>query len=354
MRKRIKNNILLMAMSVLPLSAMGQTVVGEFKPGLVADGVNYYLPNTVLKVDVSAIKVVYTPGEFAKYADRYLHISGVKEDATTEWTVTNMTTRQEGTPDKKKCYTVKFRAKTVAPFVRLTKEGILAGVNSDYEQTVFALPQSTSTKHKLDAKQYLTDEILSANSLAKMAQLTAQEILEIRASKNALKRGEVESMPKDGATMRIVLDELNLQEEALTQLFIGHVDTTYCYKTYSCTPGKKDINDEVLFRFSKRLGFVEADDLVGEPYYVSIKDKHTVNKPTPLEEAKRKFKGIIYNMPSMATVTLSNLNGTILSTEMPFAQYGTIDELGTALFDKGATTKVTISPTTGGMLKLTQ
>ena len=38
------------------------------------EGVVYYLPKTEIELQVIATKVVYTPGEFCQYADRYLRL----------------------------------------------------------------------------------------------------------------------------------------------------------------------------------------------------------------------------------------------------------------------------------------
>jgi hypothetical protein len=307
----------------------------------------------VLKVDASAIKVEYTPGEFAKYAERYLHISGVASEPSTTWNMTTLTVRQEGVPDTMKIYTVKLKDKTVAPMVQLTPSGILVAVNTHADVEEPALPAVRVTHHQLDARQYLTEDILSATSTSKMAELTAQEILDIRESKNSIKRGQVEAMPQDGASLKIVLDELNRQEEALTQLFIGYADTTFMAKSYMVMP-TEDIDENVLFRFSRKLGFVDADDLAGDPYYLTVKDKHTVVLPDAKEAAKRKIEGLVYNMPSMANVTISTMQGTVYEQELPFAQFGTIDMLSPTLFSKGATTKLTLHPATGGLQHLEQ
>ena len=58
-----------------------------------------------------------------------------------------------------------------------------------------------------------------ASSRAKMAELVAKEIYNIRESKNALLRGEADNMPQDGAQLKIMLDNLNLQERAMTEMF---------------------------------------------------------------------------------------------------------------------------------------
>lgn len=345
-----------MIMAFAALMAWGanaQTQVTEFNPGVAANGVNYALPKTVLNVDASARKVVYVPGEYAKYAERYLHIQGVGTEPSTTWTLTELEVYQTGVPDTAKVYTVKMKDKTVAPMAQLTESGILVAVNTQTELEEHSLPASRSTHHQLDARQYLTEDILSATSTAKMAELTAQEILDIRESKNAIKRGQVESMPKDGASLKIVLSELDRQEEALTQLFVGYKDTTWVSKSYSYVP-VADVEKEVLFRFSRKLGFVDADDLAGEPYFLSLKDQHTVVLPEEKDLVKRKIVGLVYNMPSMATVQLSTMNGTLYEHELPFAQFGTTDTLSPTLFNKGVTTKLTLNPATGGIVQLTQ
>lgn len=346
--------IILSAMScIVSAFMMAQTQVTEFNPGIGSEGVNYALPLTILKVDVEAMKVTYTPGEFAKYAGRYLHVADVKKESSTEWKVKNITVYQDGTPDTTKVFTVKMKDKTVAPMVQLTKSGILVAVNTENPIAEHSLSAQKTVSHRLDAKQYLTEDILSATSLAKMAELTAQEIMDIRDSKNTIKRGQAESMPKDGASLKIVLDELNNQEDALTQMFVGYSDTAYVSETYAFLP-MEDVDKSVLFRFSGKLGFVDADDLAGEPYYLSIKDKHTVVLPSEKDQAKRKISGLVYNMPSMATVIISTMNGALYERELPFAQFGTIDMLAPTLFNKGATTKLTLDPATGGIIHLEQ
>lgn len=349
----MKRNILLSLLSCFSLVVMAQTQVLEFNPGVVANGVNYMLPKTRLRVDVAAIKVVYTPGEFAKYADRYLHIDGVSVEPSTTWGVKMLEVYQEGVPDTSKIYTVKLKDKTVAPMVQLTSSGILVAVNTRQNLEEHVLPASNTTQHKRDARQYLTEDILSAISVAKRAELTAQEILDIRESKNAIKRGQVESMPQDGASLKIVLDELNAQEKALTQLFTGYADTTFTTQSFIMLP-TADMDKEVLFRFSRKLGFVDADDLAGDPYYITVKDQHTVVLPDEKEKAKRKIEGLVYNMPSVARVCISTMQGMLYERELPFAQFGIIDALSPTLFNKGATTKLTLNPATGGILHLEQ
>ena len=331
----------------------------SFNPGVTANGVTYALPRTVLRADVTAIKTVYTPGEFARYADRYLHLMGVEQEASTRFAIQQISLDIEGVPDTLKAFTIKLKDKSIAPMVSLTDAGVILGVN--HPQGIAqpshggAAELSQPRSHKLDSKAYLTEEILAATSTAKMAELTAAEIYEIRETRNALMRGQLDAMPKDGAAMQLVLNNLNEQEAALVQLFSGYTDTTYVAESYYVEPmDYADVARTVLFRFSQKLGFVDADDLAGEPYYISVTDQHSVLLPTEKELAKRKIEGIVYNLPSQATVEVAQGKNVLLSKTFPIAQYGTIDQLAPALFGKDATTRVTFHPATGGLLHLEQ
>lgn len=332
----------------------------SFNPGVTANGVTYALPRTVLRADVAAIKTQYTPGEFARYAERYLHVQNVGQEPHTEYAVQQLALNLEGTPDTLKTFTIRLKDKTVAPMVALTESGIILGVNGgERVQEDAAIDPiyrtGRTTHHQLDSRSYFTEEILAATSSAKMAELTAAEIYDIRETRNLLVRGQLDAMPNDGEAMRLVLDRLNAQESALVQLFIGYTDTTWISESYRIEPHDyEDVPRSVLFRFSRKLGFVDADDLSGEPYYIEVKDQHSVVLPSEKELAKRKIEGIVYNLPSQAQVVVWQGSRELLSRTFPVAQYGTIDQLAPALFGKDATTRVTFHPATGGLLHLQQ
>jgi hypothetical protein len=348
-----KNKTTFFVLTTLLLAGPAGAQVSEFRPGVVADGVNYALPRTGMKADVTARKIVYTPGEYAKYAERYLHVENVGTEPNTSWEITNIKIYQFGEPDTLKYYTVKLKDKTIAPMAQLTANGVILSINTVVDEAVQPETQTTSTNHKRDSKKHLTAEILAASSTAKMAELTAHEIFDIRESRNAIRRGQVESMPKDGASLRIILKELDDQENALMQLFVGYRDTTTLSESYSIVP-EGDIEQDVFFRFSRKLGFVDADDLAGEPFYISIKDLHTVPMPTEAEAKKRKISGIVYNMPSTANVRIFTPTQTIYEKDMPFGQFGTIDMLSSTLFGKDATTTVTFNPATGALMHISK
>ena len=336
---------------VVPMLASAQTQVIEYSPAASAEGVAYALPLTRINIDVKAIKTVYHPGEYAKYADRFLHVQGVKRTEETSWKVADINVFTDGVPDSLRTYVIKQKDKSSASNVQMTNRGVLVAINTEQQLPDYTLPQGSSTNNAKNGKKYMTSEMLEATSNAKIAELIAQEIYDIRDSKNSIRRGQVESMPKDGASLRIVLDDLDEQEEALTQMFIGYTDTVVVYKRYTFCP-LKNIDKKVQFRFSSKLGFVDADDLAGVPYYINVIDKKSVQLPTEKEEAKRKINGVVYCIPGSARVVMSTMTNIVYDQELPVAQFGTVDMLNNALFNKGAAPKVTLNPATGSLLRI--
>ena len=63
-----------------------------------------------------------------------------------------------------------------------------------------------------------------ASSTAKMAELVAKEIYNIRESKMPFYAAKADNMPSDGAQLKIMLDNLNAQEDAMTKMFSGTRD----------------------------------------------------------------------------------------------------------------------------------
>ncbi len=51
---------------LVSLSGTAQDV-STYTPGTMGEGVVYYLPKTEIELQVTATKVVYTPGEFCQY-----------------------------------------------------------------------------------------------------------------------------------------------------------------------------------------------------------------------------------------------------------------------------------------------
>ena len=334
---------------LVSLSGAAQDV-STYTPGTLGEGVVYYLPKTEIELQVTATKVVYTPGEFCQYADRYLRMTGISSKPEEYWEINHIKVSSVGVPDPDNAYAVKLKDKSAASQVELTSEGIIKAINttSPVEKTP-ATKITDMARKRIDPRSFMTEEILMAGSTAKMAELVAKEIYNIRESKNALVRGQADNMPKDGEQLKIMLANLEEQEAAMTEMFSGTLNKDEKIFNIRLTPDK-EMDNEVAFRFSKKLGIVANNDLAGEPVYITLKNLKTVNVPE--DDGKKKVDGIAYNVPGKAQVILTEGKKQWFNGELPVTQFGTIEYLAPALFNKKSTVQVTFNPDTGGLIKV--
>jgi hypothetical protein len=160
-------------------------------------------------------------------------------------------------------------------------------------------------------------------------------------------------MPKDGEQLKLMISQLNTQEEALLQLFKGTTEQeTKTYTLYFVPQG--EAVKQILFRFSDELGLVESDNLAGAPVYVDITDKKTL--PAPVENPKPKKtdeQAVRYTVPSDVYVKIYNREGTLAELTTPMGQFGRTEILSNELFNKRTSTHVTFYSTTGSLKKVT-
>lgn len=336
------------------LSAQAQTEVSKFIPGVTPEGVTYCLPKTALRVTVIASRITHTPGDFKDFAERYLKLNNVVQAPETQWKIDKIYLSPYGVPDTSKFFSIPLKKKTVAPLVGLTKNGIITAINTEgQEDPLPDVPEINKIeKSTLKPRDYMTQEILYAGSKSKMAELTANEIYDIRDSRNELSKGQADNMPKDGEQLKLMISQLNTQEEALLQLFKGTTEQeTKTYTLYFVPQG--EAVKQILFRFSDELGLVESDNLAGAPVYVDITDKKTL--PAPVENPKPKKtdeQAVRYTVPSDAYVKIYDREGTLAELTTPMGQFGRTEILSNELFNKRTSTHVTFYSTTGGLKKI--
>lgn len=348
--------LLLLFAALATLPALAQTEVNTFFPGT-NEGITYCLPDTRIEITVSAACITYTPGEFNRYAERYLRVNNAITEAASHWEMTDVNVTTTGKPNAEKMYTVRLNNSTACN-INLCQNGIIRSINVKEEEKAVqdeGADTPAGNSH-IDATQYMTEEMLQATSTAKLAELTAKEIYMVRESKLAITRGQSENMPKDGQSMQLVLNELDRQEKALTELFIGRTDTIYSSCKYIIEPTMGcDITKEVLFRFSRKLGFVDKNNLAGEPVYYNIRDMKSVYIPTAEELEKKKVlkkEGICYNIPGKVDFTLFTGNRNLYTGEIPVAQLGVTEILSKELFNRKVATKVLFNTATGGVISI--
>ena len=346
------------------MAAMGQTTVTAYTPGISTEGAAYYLPKTAINISITTVKTTYIPGELCQYADRYLRITGISDKEDSYHTIQSVAIDTEGLPDETKLYHILFASNSVAPLVTLTESGILWAVNvvsSRPRPATVASAPATEEKKKPSSRSYMTEEMLMTASKAKLAELVAKEIYNIRESRNLIIRGQNEYMPKDAESLQIILAGLDEQERAFTQLFTGTTTTETSTQTYQVIP-EGSTDKVILGRFSRKLGLLHGDDLAGAPLYIDIKCRQAV--PVPAAETAgatvkgKKGKnaslqdGLVYILPGKADVRVYTNTRTLAEAGLSLAQLGHPETLSSTLLTKKKDIKVLLDPATGALLRV--
>ena len=339
---------LLFIICYLSFSA-AQTSTSSYQPGVTSDGMVYFLPKTAVRITVQIEKTTYTPGEFCKYADRYLRLKDVASESSVSYRITDLRIEPVAMADTTKGFAVKFDPKSVAANIALSDDGVLLAINAAPVAPVTTPAFKPAPKPTaMNPRQLMSEEILAAGSTAKMAELTAQDIYEIRESRNLLIRGQADNMPKDGEQLRLMLNQLEMQDRALSSLFSGQTVKDTAEQVMSIMPDK-EIERELLFRFSKKLGLVDKDDLAGEPYYIRVANLHSVPMPEANDKKKKQEPGLYINVPGKMKVSLYDAVEPILVKELPAGQFGNVELLSGALFNKRYATHIWMNPISGAV-----
>ena len=323
-------------------------------------GLVYTLPKTAVDITVETETTVKKRGEFANYARMRLGINDAVTEPSTRVTVKSITIGTRGVPDGENRWIAQFKPGSNVSIL-LDEGGIPLAINADAvdeaepQELPEAVPMPVSPLDKPVAQQVLTQEMIRSTSLSKKAELAAQRIYELREQRNELISGNVDNMPADGASLKVALDALAEQEEALTAMFAGTSLTGTQVNTFSFVPSSGEVTDSIVARISPVDGLTDSDDLRGIPMTVSIKVISRGELPVNEKGETKKFPkgGVAYNIPGAAEITVS-YNGKVLGSKtVDLAQLGATFGIDPDLFtNKKSPMQATFSPVTGTLLSL--
>ncbi len=324
-------------------------------------GLIYTLPLTAFEVTIAVEKTVQTPGEFCLYARKYLNATPILNPSTS-WRIVEAVVNPKAIADEKERYIANFKG-GAGTFMMVSDDNFPLSINDesyDAEVELSAVPEAVAAKPTIlqsrVAQQAMTPEMIQSKSLVKRAGLAADKIYELRTNRNEIISGQADGMPSDGAAMRLALDQLSAQEEALTAMFLGTVQKSVEVRTYTVyVPDDGLASRSVVARLSVIHGLVDATDLSGDPIYVSITPLTRGELPLNEKGVAKTFPkgGVAYRIPGTARVSLVYEDDILAEKEFDVAQYGVVFGLDPKLFtDKKTPSYLRFNPLTGGVREL--
>lgn len=320
-------------------------------------GLLYSLPMTALEIEVTATHQVGKQGPFYAYAKKSIGTESVVKEDFEKWTLTDVKVRPYGVSDSSVQYLMQLRPGATT-FIAVDPDGMILAINKEVEapsRDAQAASQNQSVVWPTGNEylEYVDQDFVASKSSAKQAQLLAETLMEVRDSKLSLTRGTADVMPADGKQMELMLASLGKQEEALTRAFTGSVTTETVTRKFSFVPEGE--GKEILFRISDFAGFVDPDDLSGDPVYIEIKTVNQASMPVDARGEVKKLpkNAVVYNIPGSGQVEVSMAGKILYGKEIQMAQFGMTFGLDPALFtDKKEPSFATFDPVTGALLEL--
>lgn len=338
----------------LPLLSVAQDMVKLVPDKFNEYALNYYLPYTVADIEFVATKTVCKTGPYYKYAKKYLGVTDIVTEDSETWAIERVCMVPRGIADTENRYQLTFKSGQT-PYIYVNPDGLIYSINAEPEIADLSCPPvAPDEPDSIDVSKVFSEELLMSGSIAKMAEVAAKQIYRIRESRLDLLTGDVDKMPADGDSFKLIIAQLDAQEAALTALFLGTKSVERVVKRVEYCP-EDDVESEILFRFSDFLGFVDADDLSGAPVSISVtvteKGEYPVDNKGNIVELPK--KALAYTIPGKAVIAISYDGRTYVEEELPIAQLGVVYGLDSSWFvDKKAPANAVFDATTGALLRL--
>ena len=323
-------------------------------------GLIYNLPSTVFDITIETECTEKQPGEYYKYAKKYLDADNAIAEASRSWKVKSILITPRGVANPDERYLMQFK-KGTSPFLIVNEENMPLAINTEEipKQPIVELPTPIApspTPLDNDAAQHvISQEMLQSQSSAKRAELAASQIYALRQSRTDILTGQAEQMPPDGQAMQLVLDNLSAQEAALTAMFMGTESSYTDVKTFRFTPDTIS-SEKVIARISSLNGIVDALDLSGKPIYLSLeiteRGELPKNEKTGLTKQFPKG-GVAYRIPGKANIKLEYEGKVFVDETFNVAQYGVVFGIDPGMFTtKTAPAYLLFDALTGGIKEL--
>ena len=297
----------------------------------------YALPQTVISVEVEAVREDFHAGPYARFAQKYLGVNARQTDEVT-YKVAGVSLASYAEADPARRFTL-APGKGLPAFLTLTAQGLVAtgdgpggatqwrftadsqgdfagkGVGSNLSSASTTLYRSVSGR-TVGVQQ----EMVVSKSLEDRAKEAADMIFRLRRSRVDIITGDTDAT-YSGEAMGAAIAEIARLEQEYMSLFIGYSEFQTQKMNYEIIPTRENKNQRyVAFRLSDAEGLVSADNVSGKPYLLELVPQEPA---APSGAGAQKGTVARYRIPAACSVRLSDGVNILLQTRIPVYQLGT-------------------------------
>lgn len=335
---------------------VGSSLISELKGQTAEGGVLVYsLPNTSLHLEVEALKEVYTPGPYAKFAKKYLGIT-VEGEASEKYHLKTIKVTPYLEADMSKRYVINLNGvpNITETFFKMTSQGIvvlsdnhIGGgeswrfptlVENDSNAGVEATNNFTSVETTLYKnvrnsdggfdKVAIQQSQVVEKSLEKKAQEIANQIFSLRQQRVQIITGDTDAT-FSGEALGAAIAEITRLEQSYLSLFMGKVEYASQKMSFDLVPeSSQERQLSVAFRMSETSGIMMSDNVSGRPIVMEIIPEVAIPAQVDLiETSDKKVKKpnlgeIQYRVPAICVIKITDGQELLLQARMPIYQMG--------------------------------
>ncbi len=327
-------------------------------------GIYYYLPRTVVKVEVTVNKTENIRGPYYQFAEKYIGIKNFITNNSTHYEISDIKVSTYSQPDPEQLYFVQTDSKSskdVKPIlISLSESGLIQAVNdisknqktnklhliSRKKQNILTEPfkfyAGNNMMQKVDTiirrvdvdtntieKQFYKKRWVEKSSEEK-AKESSEFISKIKENRFKLLTGFQEVSYQKGSIEYMDKQLKELQNEYLS-LFTGrslHETLKYCF-TYLPESNKGNINVPI-FRFSEDKGIFDLSHSTGKKINIRIEKINNTDILTDYikkKDYKKKTHGFYYRIPEYAKITIKYGDTKNIDTNLIISQFGVVNSL---------------------------
>lgn len=326
----------------------------------VSDGVTVYsLPNTVLLLTVDAEREVYTPGPYAKFAQKYLGIN-VPQEAKDSYQLLSIKVSPYLEADPSVRYIMNLaevrNPQAATGLLKFTSQGLVLLSDQEKGQGSYWSFPTLVDKLAIDSKEatqnFTSTEItlyknvkkseggyekvaiqqsqVVEKSVEKKAQEVADLIFKLRQKRIDIIIGDTDAT-FSGEALGAAIKEINRLEEDLMSLFLGKTETASQSMVFTVVP-KADAPRQlyIAFRFSPTQGILPPATLTGRPVVLELTPEivktanvsEETSKKKTTESDPKKNPLIYYRIPSVCQLKVLDGEELLLQSRIPVYQLG--------------------------------
>jgi hypothetical protein len=364
----MKRLFIVLAGAFLMLGANAQ-IVKEDEAALV-----YYSPKTIIVLDFTYSIERQEAGMFAPYAEEMLGVKDVISENRTRYVLEDAVIGTRTEADYTRPHKIVLEKGSETPLLNLNEKNLLVGYNMPPAKKEKGANKPTGIQRNVQKSKDTgktiapySEEILEAKSLKAKAEAVAKQIYHLRETRMYLLGGEVEHAPADGKAMDLVLTELNRQEKALTELFVGKRSKEILHKRMDYREIEVDRQNETtrcqakkyvypLF-FSTENGFTNAENVDADSILTCVQLQiPPYHKTISKKDKKKKYdvSEIVYNLPGYCDVNVVYKGQTLSERTIPLAQSGMDVPLPKELFSGSELPSIVFSEKTGNIISISK